>query len=255
MIKLLKNIGLLTVALNAGLLLAANTDDQIQTKFKDSVIYNRYLSGPDDSVQIQSKKGVVLLTGRVSDDADRALAESTALGISGVKKVTNRLEVVNAKSNEDAWVATKVKTMLMFNRNVSGIKTDVTVRDGVATLRGETDNEAQRELTTKYTQDVAGVKRVDNQMTVASAPRQDKTANEKFDDASITAQAKTALIFHRSTSALRTNIDTNNGEVTITGKAKNAAEKDLVTAIVGDINGVTNVINKMTVVADPNSRG
>ena len=70
---------------------------------------------------------------------------------------------------------------------------------------------------------------------------------EKIDDASITAQVKMALLFHRSTSALKTSVATKEGIVTVSGKAANAAEKDLVTKLVSDIHGVNSVVDNMTV--------
>ena len=69
---------------------------------------------------------------------------------------------------------------------------------------------------------------------------------EMIDDASITAQVKMALLFHRSTSALKTSVATKEGIVTVSGKAANAAEKDLVTKLVSDIHGVNSVVNNMT---------
>ena len=73
------------------------------------------------------------------------------------------------------------------------------------------------------------------------------TAGEKVDDASITAQVKLSLLFHRSTSALSTKVKTKNGVVTLSGKAGNAAEKDLVTKLVNDVKGVKSVKNQMTI--------
>jgi osmotically-inducible protein OsmY len=70
---------------------------------------------------------------------------------------------------------------------------------------------------------------------------------EKIDDASITAQVKVALLFHRSTSALNTKVETKNGVVTLSGKAGNEAEKSLTTKIVNDIKGVKSVKNRMTI--------
>ena len=70
---------------------------------------------------------------------------------------------------------------------------------------------------------------------------------EMIDDASITAQVKVALLSHRSTSALKTKVATTDGVVTLSGTAKNAAEKSLVTKLVTDIDGVTSVINNMTI--------
>ena len=73
------------------------------------------------------------------------------------------------------------------------------------------------------------------------------TIGEKIDDASITAQVKFTLLHHRSTSALRTEVDTDNGVVTLRGQAKNQAEVDLVTKLVRDIDGVKSVNNQMTI--------
>ena len=85
-------------------------------------------------------------------------------------------------------------------------------------------------------------------MTVAGAPaKAERTESEKIDDASITAQVKTALFTHRSTSSLKTKVVTRDGEVTLTGIAKNAAEKSLVTKLVEDVHGVKGVKNEMTV--------
>jgi osmotically-inducible protein OsmY len=56
-----------------------------------------------------------------------------------------------------------------------------------------------------------------------------------------------ALMSHRSTSAFKTSVATLEGVVTVGGSAKNAAEKDLVTKLVTDINGVKSVVNNMVV--------
>ncbi len=70
---------------------------------------------------------------------------------------------------------------------------------------------------------------------------------ESIDDASITALVKTTLLYHRSTSALKTSVETKEGVVNLGGKAKNAAEKDLATKLVSDVHGVKQVVNNMTV--------
>lgn len=63
------------------------------------------------------------------------------------------------------------------------------------------------------------------------------------DDASITAQVKMILLYHRSTSALDTSVTTKNGVVTLDGKAKSADERDLAAKLVNDVNGVKSVKN------------
>ncbi|HYG23057.1 MAG TPA: BON domain-containing protein [Verrucomicrobiae bacterium] len=85
-------------------------------------------------------------------------------------------------------------------------------------------------------------------MTVAkTAAEKPASLEEKIDDASITAQVKSSLLSHRSTSALKTKVVTVDGVVTVTGIAKNAAEKSLVTKLANDINGVISVVNDMTI--------
>ena len=154
-------------------------------------------------------------------------------------------EYPGEKSNE--WLALKVRAAILFHRNVSAEKTHVYVEEGIVTIRGEASSEAQKELTTEYA-NVEGAKEVRNEMKVVETPKNEgRTIQEKIDDASITAQAKMALLFHRGTSALKTSVATKEGIVTVSGKAKNAAEKDLVTKLVNDIHGVNSVANNMTV--------
>jgi hyperosmotically inducible periplasmic protein len=157
-----------------------------------------------------------------------------------------------AAENADTWIGRKVKLTLFFHRHVNASKTTVDVKEGVVTLKGEASSTAQKDLTAEYAKDIDGVKEVRNEMTVASAPEVTPgEASEKIDDASITAQVKTALATHRSTSALKTKVETKDGEVTLTGLARNTTEKTLVTKLVNDIQGVTGVKNQMTVAETP----
>ena len=131
---------------------------------------------------------------------------------------------------------------------MSATGTTVYTKDGVVTLQGEASSLAQKELTTEYARDIDNVKEVKNEMTIATTPATSKeTMGDKIDDASITAQVKSSLLSHHSTSAMHTGVSTTDGVVTLSGVAKNDAEKSLVTKLATDINGVTSVINNMTV--------
>ena len=74
-----------------------------------------------------------------------------------------------------------------------------------------------------------------------------RTTGTKIDDSSITSQVKMSLLYHRSTSGLQTKVETRDGVVTLTGKAKSAAERDLATKFAKDVNGVKSVQNQMTI--------
>jgi osmotically-inducible protein OsmY len=179
----------------------------------------------------------------------KSLAQDTVESLPGVKSVDNQLTIKGQPGqHSDEWLGIKVKTALLFHRNVRATKTDVNVKDGIVTLSGEANSMAQKELATEYASDIEGVKSVKNDMTVAATPEKPgETIGEKIDDASITAEVKSSLLLHRSTSALKTKVQTTDGVVTLSGVAKNAAEKSLVTKLTTDINGVTSVINNMTI--------
>lgn len=245
--KMIYAIGLLVASLLiptfGGPVMASQLDERIESAAKESYVFKTYLK--DEDVRIESQDGVVTLAGSVSEEAHKSLAQETVKALPGVREVENKLEIKgeDAAENPDLWLMTKVKTTLLFHRSVSGLKTKVDVKDGIVTLRGNADSEAQKDLVSEYVKDIEGVKEVKNEMSVAKTP----TMADKIDDASITAQVKMALLFHRSTSALNTSVTTENGVVLLSGQAGNEAEKELVTEIVADIQGVQGVVNNMRV--------
>ena len=227
---------------------ASSTDSRIESSAAKSYVFKTYLK--DDSIKTESKDGIVTLTGTVAEASHKSLAEDTVAGLPGVKSVDNQLQVSGEQPAEhsDAWIGWKVKSALLFHRNVSATGTSVYVKDGIVTLQGEASSMAQKELTTEYAKDIDNVKAVKNEMTIAKTSAQpNETIGDKIDDASITAQVKSSLLSHHSTSAMHTTVSTTDGVVTLSGIAKNDAEKSLVTKLVTDINGVTRVINNMTV--------
>jgi osmotically-inducible protein OsmY len=237
-----------TMLISSTSLRAADTDSRIESSAAKSYTFKTYLK--DDSIKIDSKDGVVTLTGTVADASHKSMAENTVTSLPGVKSVDNELLINGEQPAEhsDTWITMKVKTALLFHRNVSGTGTTVYTQDGVVTLEGEASSAAQKELTTEYAKDVDNVKSVNNEMTIARTPATpDASIGDKIDDASITAEVKSSLLSHHSTSALHTGVTTTDGVVTLSGIAQNDAEKSLVTKLATDINGVTSVINNMTV--------
>src|ERR1035437_6125169 len=227
---------------------AADTDSRIESSAAKSYVFKTYLK--DDSIKRVSKDGAVTLTGTVADASHKSMAENTVASLPDVKSVDNQLTIKgeNPAEHSDAWITMKVKTTLLFHRNVSATGTTVYTKDGIVTLQGVASSMAQKELTTEYAKDIDNVKSVNNEMTIAKTPATaDATIGDKIDDASITAQVKSSLLSHHSTSAMKTSVSTTDGVVTVGGIANNNAEKSLVTKLATDIIGVTSVINNMTI--------
>jgi osmotically-inducible protein OsmY len=223
-------------------------DEKIEATAKKSYVFKTYLKG--DDIQVHSQDGVVTLTGTVASEPHLLLAAETVADLPGVKTVDNKLEVIGGipEKNSDAWIQMSVKNMLMLHRNLDGANTTVDVKDGLVTLHGEVGSEAEKGLTGEYVKDVEGVNDVDNKMTVATAPKtKHRTVGEYIDDASIKSQIKLALLFHRGTNPLRAHITVKRGVVTVSGMAKNAAEKELVSKRIADIHGVISIDNRMII--------
>jgi len=239
---------LILTASPLALFATADTDRKIEDTAKASYNYHTVL---DDSVKVKAKDGVVTLTGTVQDKDANALAVDTVENIPGVTSVKNELTVKSTvEEHSDAWMALKIRSLLLVKGDVSATSTKVTVVNGVANLTGTADTLAQKELTEAYAKDIEGVKSVKNDIVVntkvapAGTPL---TVGEKIDDASITSQVKYALLSHKSTSALKTKVTTTDGVVRVTGDASSAAEKSLVTKLAAGVRGAKSVKNDMSV--------
>jgi osmotically-inducible protein OsmY len=226
---------------------ASQTDRRIESSARQSHVFKTYLK--NDDIKIESKDGAVTLTGIVAQTFHKSLAHETVANLPGVISVDNRLETKDASpgANSDEWLRDKVKATLLFHRSVSAATTSVDVKAGNVTLKGEAASQAQKELTTEYAKDVEGVKDVNNEMTVANTSGKKRSVGEKIDDASITAQVKMTLLYHRTTSAHNTKVETKRGVVTLSGKANNIAEFNLASKLANDVTGVRSVNNRMSV--------
>ena len=220
------------------------TDRKIEEAAKATYNYRTVLA---DHVKVKVRDGVVTLTGTVQDSGDKALAADTVENLPGVVGVTNEIKIKSDHpERSDSWMALKVRSRLLVKGNVSATNTKVDVNEGIVTLSGTADTLAQKELTAEYAGDIDGVKSVKNDIMVKDSPA-GTTVGEKIDDASITSQLKYALLSHKSTSALKTKVVTNDGVVVITGEAGSDAEKALVTKLATDVRGVKSVTNDMSV--------
>jgi osmotically-inducible protein OsmY len=226
--------------------LASEMDDRIELSIMKSYVFKTYLRG--DDIKIQSVDGVVILTGIVSEEHHKSLAQETVASLPGVKSIVNKLGIKGAPptGNSDGWLNEKVRAILVLHKSVNSGATNIYVKDGIVNLSGEAISETQKELTTEYAKDVEGVKDVNNLMIVSKTSTK-PTREDDIDDASITAQVKLSLLYHRSTSAINTKVETNNGNVTLYGKARSATEWNMATKFAEDVKGVKGVDNRMTI--------
>ncbi|GAC16717.1 BON domain-containing protein [Aliiglaciecola lipolytica] len=152
-------------------------DAWIDGKAETTLLFNGNLDSFDIDTDVNN--GVVTLTGKVDTEVDKALAEELILSLDGVEDVDNKLTVFNEdKAGEDdetsevmqtlkdSKVASVVKTRLLFESEVSGTDINVEVEDGVVTLIGELDSEAELELAVAIAENTNDVKSVVSKLTV-----------------------------------------------------------------------------------------
>jgi osmotically-inducible protein OsmY len=155
-------------------------------------------------------------------------------------------------SEADKSINHEIFDLIMSNNSLAtqlgGV--NFAVRDGVVTITGNTPLLTKQEQIDSVIAKLPGVQSVvDNRQTstgVQSAPESAATS-QKVDDASLTEEVKSSLMFHNLTSTTITQIETTDGVVTITGIAKSEAEKSRTTQIATAIKGVTSVINNMDI--------
>jgi len=156
------------------------------------------------------------------------------------------------ESQADSRIEASAAKSYALGNVLNGDSIATKARRGVVTLSG-TVNEASHKLLAEET--LAGmpeVTKVINQIIIVGDPQitaatvADPQVVTGVDDASITAQVKAALLFHDSTSAFHTSVSTKAGTVTLSGEARDEAERDQVAKLSKDINGVKSVTNNMT---------
>src|SRR5690606_18192413 len=62
---------------------------------------------------------------------------------------------------DDTWITTKVKSSLLADTDVAGLDINVDTLNGVVTLRGEVDSQAQIDEATRIAREIEGVTNVD----------------------------------------------------------------------------------------------
>ncbi|MEQ1775802.1 MAG: BON domain-containing protein [Burkholderiales bacterium] len=145
---------------------------------------------------------------------------------------------------DDTVVTTKVKSALLGDADIKSFDLKVETRKGLVQLGGYVDNQAQIDRAIAVTRAVAGVKDVENSITVK---RGDATVGNAVDDGIITAKVKSALLADPNVKSLDIAVVTRKGEIQLSGFVNSQTQMDDAVAIAQKVSGVTNVGNQMSI--------
>jgi osmotically-inducible protein OsmY len=137
-------------------------DSSIETSIRVNLVANNGLK--NSHINVVSFNGVVLLVGQVpsqelKNEATRIAREARTQ----VKVVHNELEIAGettflSRSN-DAWITTKLKTVMLADPTVSGLRTKVVTENGVVYLMGLVTQE-EANITVNLVSNSSGVTKV-----------------------------------------------------------------------------------------------
>jgi hyperosmotically inducible periplasmic protein len=188
--KLLGRLSAVAVAVACATTIACSkTDPGITTAIKTKM-------ASDDTVKaykinVDTKDGIVTLNGDVDSQAAKARAIEIAKATDGVRDVVDHLTLavdtspttgrVSEASRDaqdkatdtgdvlgDAGITTAVKTKMLADTTVSGLKIDVDTTNGVVSLTGNVSSAAEKRRALEIARETKGVKSVKDHLKIAA---------------------------------------------------------------------------------------
>lgn len=145
-------------------------DSAITTKVKTALLADGYVKGLD--IKVETRKGVVQLSGYVDSQAQIDKAVAITKGIKGVKHVDNKMMVKGGEASvgekiDDSIISTKVKAALAADDGIKN-STDIAVEthEGKVQLSGYANDKAQLNRAIQIARGVEGVKSVVNKISI-----------------------------------------------------------------------------------------
>lgn len=258
------------------------SDIWLEAQLVTSYTLNEHLNPFKIDVDVQD--GVANITGSVDSTIERDLAVEIARSIDGIREVKEDLtigpaeEPAKEKSGfsrqvEDATITAKVKYRLILNKNIASYDINVDTKNGVVTLSGKVDSGEKRDLAVKLAENTSGVLKVENGLTVVETEKmkgagEKETEEEKsgssmkkkmdelsqeMKDTLITAKARSLLLISSEAEGARYDISTREGKVTVTGTVLSEQQAEDIREILEDLQGVTEVEDKLAVRERENS--
>jgi len=142
--------------------------------------------------------------------------------------------------NQAAQSESQIQMRLQQDSDLKNNRIQATVDNGVVTLKGTVDTEAERTKAAKLAM-VKGVSQVDNQLRVGS-----EGAKATVSDAAISARLKTELVAEEPLRGVHA--QTNNGVVSLTGTVASSAARQRALELAQTLTGVQRVEDNIKVI-------
>ena len=257
---------------------AVKASHQLADSWLTTKIQAQYFADDDIKarhINVSTRAGVVTLTGFVEGQPQRELAVQIARTTDGVKHVNDQLGIAgsqqerqavatsgtrpgapdptteagnaaNAPSN-DALITARVQSKYFVDDRVKGRRIDVDTRNGVVTLTGQVADEDERAQALLLARTAEGVARVEDHLTVA--PPAVEQAAMALNDATLTTTIQAKYFVDPVVKAGAIDVSAKDGVVVLHGTVANDATRKQAIAIAQNTEGVSQVIDRLTVAA------
>jgi hyperosmotically inducible periplasmic protein len=225
---------------------------------------------PSTAVHVDTQDGVVTLYGKVSTEAQKALAQNTVASQNGVRSVKNLLQVVPETAEKtiaksDADLKKAAENALKNDTALKDSKLEVkSVDHGLVLLGGEAATMADLVRAVDRLYGVPGIKRVatdakapdrlelgeDVGSKTAVAQKPGTHAKNDMSDTRITGEVKLKLWTASNLPSTDISVDTQQGHVNLFGSVPTAAAKASAGSLAAQVGGVTKVDNGLQIVPE-----
>jgi osmotically-inducible protein OsmY len=213
------------------------TDEQLKADVIDELAWDPAINATGVGVMV--KDGVVTLSGHLDSFAEKHALEQALQRVEGVRGIALELDVKLSPKHKrsDSEIAQAAATALRLNSLVPEGKVKVKVESGWVTLTGELDWSYQVARAEQCVRTLAGVRGLDNQITIK--PR----ASGK----DIRSEITDALTRQAMREARHITVEVEGGVVTLRGKVHSLAEREAAVGAAFSAPGVARVVDKLEI--------
>lgn len=154
----------------AGTTVGTEIDDSVVTaRVKSALLADPSVRGLE--IKVETRKGLVLLSGFVDSQARIDNAIALTRKVEGVRDVENGMTLKVGKATvgnkiDDGIVTAKVKSALLADPGVKSFDIAVATRKGEVQLSGFVDNQAQIDRAIEIARGIEGVQNINNEMSI-----------------------------------------------------------------------------------------
>jgi osmotically-inducible protein OsmY len=215
------------------------SDADIQRNVLDELDWDPEVEAPDVGVEVDD--GVITLNGTVANSTIKVAAERAAQRVHGVRAVANDIVVraLGTGERSDTDIALAIADGLEWSDVVPEGQLQVTVDDGIVTLRGTVSWRYEAVEAAELARKVKGVSDVVNEIAVDSP--------ENLDDTDIQTEIERALERNAELDAEHIEVELMDSIVTLRGVVGSWSEREEAERVAWRSPAITRVTNELRI--------